>query len=392
MTDCSPQEEQVFSRLPSPDDRRDDGGFILPLVMVALAILSLALWSAVSVFELATRSTGDLREDVEFEIAAAKLEARLSYLLVTEPLGPSGLRLGGYRISRDQVLGLAPLSEAQMSRALPNFLYFDGRDYEPPVFSDRERASLNGVSLQLQDRAGLVNLNAPDETALGRLLALSGIKDKDARRLAATLADYTDRDDLKRLDGAERQAYQSEELPPPRNGPMRNVNDAFNALGWNTVTGPQRVTIVENAYVGPSAAPKNVNTATSLTLRSWFGLSAAQAARVIEMRTSDPFRSLYEFTGRTGLAVAESELNNYTVPAATVRVRLKRPGPRCRVYEVWISQSEGADSRPLFIRSRSDKSCVGQTSATQDGENQPDGVPIPFPDSPGLFPPGDRGN
>lgn len=367
-----------------------EAGFILPLVLVALAMMSLALWSAVSVFELATRNTQDLRDDVRLEIAVTNIEARLGYLMTTQPIGPAGLRLGGYRISSAQAIGMAPLTEEQLSAGLPDYLYLDGRTYMPPLLSKNDPTLPDKLTVQLQDRAGLVNLNSQDEAMLQRMLSDLQVDAKAARRLSGALLDYTDRDDFKRLEGAEREAYERESLPPPRNEPLRNQRDAFNALGWSDLDADVRDEILNNTYVGPAGAPKNVNTASVLSLKSWFDLSPTQIERIMKSRLTLPFRSLDEFAIRSGLPIVESELNSYTLPSATVRLKVQRSGPRCRLFEVWLSQSNGTSSRPLFFGTRTDMSCPASKGARNSTETKPNAEVVPFPDLPNLFPAGSR--
>lgn len=360
-------------------------GFVLPLVLVVLAVLSLALWSAVSVFEFATRNIRDLRDDVRFEMTSSTLEARLGYLMLTEPIGPAGLRVGGERVTRDQALGVTPLTEAQMSRLLPNYLYLDGRPYQSPENSADSANADPGIVIRLQDRSGLINMNAQDEAAFSRMLLALDIDKNDAQGMAATLVDYTDRDQLKRLEGAEKPVYVRQDLPPPLDEPMRAEFEAFNALGWERLNEGERREIAEHSYAALISAPKNVNTASAFALRTWFDLSESQAARILKDREIDPYRSVYEFSARTGIALPESELNSYTIPSSTIRLRIERPGARCRIWEVWVSQPEVVGARPLFFRNREDMTCPRKSA-----EKQPDGVPSPFPHSPGLLSRGER--
>jgi len=196
--------------LPPQDNQ---AGFILPIVMVALAVISLSIWAALSALESTRKDLSDLRADIRLQRAALVAEARVAYLLATEPLGAAGLRQGARRFRFEDGLVANPEGNRSVD-PLANVLRFDNRAYVMPVWNDVL------AEVRLQDEAGLLNLNVTDAVALERLLRNHEVDERAARELVAALHDFIDADDLKRLNGAEATEYERAGLTPPPNRPL----------------------------------------------------------------------------------------------------------------------------------------------------------------------------
>lgn len=80
----------------------------------------------------------------------------------------------------------------------------------------------NGVELIVQDTSGLLNAASPPEFLLTRFAERYGGPSALGRQLAAALADWQDKDDLPRLDGAEQQDYADGFI---RNAPIQYIEE-----------------------------------------------------------------------------------------------------------------------------------------------------------------------
>jgi general secretion pathway protein K len=80
--------------------------------------------------------------------------------------------------------------------------------------------------------AGRIDLNNSSDELLGALLRSQGLSEVDATRWLATLRDWQDSDDERRLDGAEWADYRAAGLRyGPRNAPLKSVDELQMLLG-----------------------------------------------------------------------------------------------------------------------------------------------------------------
>lgn len=93
---------------------------------------------------------------------------------------------------------------------------------------------LNGlvVELRVQDALGLVDINQAPVEVLSRLLVALGLPEMQAQNLTDAIADWRDRDDLRRLHGAERDDYVAAGRGHlPRNRGFDRVDELRHVLG-----------------------------------------------------------------------------------------------------------------------------------------------------------------
>ena len=203
------------------------------------------------------------------------MEARLAYLLLTEPVGQRGLRVGGDRLDASGMLAAPMLSGL---RSVGGFevqeLVFDGRPYR--LTSGQGRYI---IEVEVQDEAGLLNLNGGDEPAIERLLGDIGVRGREAAYLAATLSDFVDGDDVRRLQGAEARHYRSAGRPEPRNVPLRSPPVALAALGWSDgLSAGQARRFFALSAASPVTQRLNLNTAPPAVLGAVLGVDGRAIA------------------------------------------------------------------------------------------------------------------
>jgi general secretion pathway protein K len=96
----------------------------------------------------------------------------------------------------------------------------------------RAYLSATGTRIELQDAAGLIDINVASSFLLSRYLASHGVEESEAEKLMQTLADYKDSDDVRSPLGAEAPEYAAAQLPPPANTRLRAPQELHNVLGW----------------------------------------------------------------------------------------------------------------------------------------------------------------
>lgn len=316
-------------------DRSGARGYVLILAAVVVALLALVLLAVARVQGDVSPGLRALQREVDSEVVAHSTVARVGYLLLTEPIGPRSVVVGGPR-----ELGGASSMGMHNGRELR----LDGRFYAVGGFE----AGSEEAFVSVQDEAGLLSLNTGDSAALGALLSQSGIA--NARGLAGALVDYTDEDDLTGLAGAEEDAYRRLGLPGPFNQELTTRWLALEALGWREAVGVEDH--AGDFWMNVSAAPRdaslNVNTAPLAVLAA--ALGAARAARALVARRSQAeLATREEIEELTGVNTRADGVVLATEVGAAFRVVVAFPGGR-RVYESQFVLAEPGAGQPMYWR------------------------------------------
>lgn len=118
-------------------------------------------------------------------------------------------------------LGTLPLSQAGLGDP-PDSIRLDDTPYTD-----------SGGTVQFQETGGLINLNGLPDDVLQRFLASFGVPQARLAPLVDALRDFTDADDLRRLNGAESEQYRAAGRPDlPRNQPLQSPEELRDVLGW----------------------------------------------------------------------------------------------------------------------------------------------------------------
>ena len=328
-----------------------DQGFVLPLVLVFIALLSLSILSAAQALDTSQLRLERTRQQSRTELAGASAQARLAYLLLTEPMGHRGLRIGGDRLDASGVLAVAVPNGLRSARGEKvRELIFDGRPYRLDALQRRYI-----VELEIQDEAGLLNFNGGDEPAIERLLWQVGIRGREAAHLAATLSDFVDADDLRRLEGAEARNYRRTGRAAPRNAPLRNPGVALAAYGWDDGVSPaQARQLFDLVTAAPVAQRLNVNTAPPAVLAAVLGLDDRATRYVVSERQNRTLMSIDDIAAVTGKPLAGGITDLTGLPSRRLLLRIKvhdRLGREPSYeYRTGLTVGIGEDESPLVFQ------------------------------------------
>lgn len=280
-------------------------GFILPMALFAIALISLAVVLMMEASWARQRQARLNREQLVADQSADTAVARVAFLLAASPLAARSLEIAAVR----------PSSPRIERRSQSFALMLDGRAYE---FA-RAAGDVAIVRFALQDEAGLVNLNGADQAAVARLLALQGVPERVAVQFAARLADYTDADDLERLNGADGPAYRNAGLPPARNRPLDAPLQAFSTLGWSGSLEPGQVCrfLTASATLAPRSA-FNPNTASLDALQTILDVQESAAMRVRATREKQLLLSAEEVLALSGSPRTDLQMRAF--PSRSLRL------------------------------------------------------------------------
>jgi hypothetical protein len=167
-------------------------------------------------------------------------------------------------------------------------LSLDGRVY----------AGMGRVRFALQDEAGMVALNSASPQRLEGLLTRFDDTEGSVATLLDTLEDYRDGNTLKRLNGAEREEYAAAGLPPPSDRDLRSAPEILQILGWREWFAA-RPEFRLHAWLSAGRSDAFNPNVVPASLLEWLpGMAPATAARVVDEREREPFRSVPDFKAR----------------------------------------------------------------------------------------------
>jgi general secretion pathway protein K len=175
-------------------------------------------------------------------------------------------------IARNVVAGAEAEALADSGVALAVFNLLD------PVES--QRWSVNGephalavtggsLSIRLEDEALKINPSFATEAQLAGLFEAIGVDRSLARRLGASIADWVDRDDVPRPDGAERGEYLAAGLPYiPANAALQSLDELAWVMGMTpdilAAARPYLTVYTELAAPDPAVAPPVIRRALTI--------------------------------------------------------------------------------------------------------------------------------
>lgn len=174
-------------------------GYALAAVLWLLAGLSMVVALVNDSAVTAKERVAMLRDRINFMQTSINARAQIQYRLSASMATPGGLHDGSTIISTDRTL------------------YQIGDNHW----------------VTLQDSGGLLNLNHFDPDLLSRHLQNCGVPPEQSPALLDALQDYTDSDNLSRINGAESDVYTWNKQPPPRNSALLSSAEVWNIWGWS---------------------------------------------------------------------------------------------------------------------------------------------------------------
>ncbi len=326
---------------------RAQSGAALLITLWILVIMTLVIgWvgqtSRQAIEELLSVQT---RQQAEF--AMADTLATVQYLLITRPTNLHGLLID---FSPDQ---LDPNIDPLSYMAQPAF---QGRVL---LLDDQPYFGTQGARFSIQDSGGLVGLNSLSNQRFSQLLGVLGVPIQERGILLDRLLDYTDFDDLVRLNGAERDDYlRAGRLPPP-NRPLLSPWELQNILGFEQfpeLFTEHRLPRLTTALSGHAL---NLNTSPAEILQLQPEIDAHHAETIVAAR---PLRSLGEASQIVGRPINLEITEVAYAPTQTFRITIFHPDtplarevlltltPSSRLPFPWMAEYDFNLERPRITR------------------------------------------
>jgi general secretion pathway protein K len=236
------------------------------------------------------------------------------------------------------------LAEAGVFLAIPRLLDPTPETQWRPDGLERVIAYGSGaIRITVQDEGGKVDLNtAPDELLSG-LLGVLGVGPDETARLVDAIADWKDDDDLRRVNGAERDDYKRAGLSwVPRNGPFEAVEELRLVLGMTPELYERMLPFITIYSTSPRVNPA---TAPAEVLRGLPGASADMVASFLAARARSQTGSQTALPPMPGL---EQFLSPGQTQAVTIRSEGRTPGGGLFIREAVVGLTGKPESPYAF--------------------------------------------
>lgn len=271
-----------------PSISGSQNGFVLAATLWILAAITLSA----GFFSLWTQKTLDMvqqtQQNLQGEIDMSSTRSVILYLLGTQRMTLAGLTI--------------PESEDDSEKALnplnPSAVPLGGEIF----LDDRPCQGVGTAYFSIQDEGGLMGLNAFSPDRLERLLGLLGVPAPHRGPMTDKLLDYTDMDDLHRLNGAEADEYERQKLPHPPNRRLLSSWEAGNILTWKDEPGLWRENALPRLTTVARGGAINLNTAPKQILKIMADVDENVAQRLIAAREKKAFPNVREFAKAAGLS------------------------------------------------------------------------------------------
>ena len=296
-------------------------GFALALTLWILAAIAVVvglvtLWALQSV-----RDAGADRARIEDMVAMHGTRDTLLYLGATRALTRAGLPV--------TVLS----DDARARRLLDDFGALDTTPRGGEIRMDgRPYLGDGNARFAIQDEAGLFSLVLPAAAGLDRVLAATGVPQREVPAYRDALLDYTDADSLKRLAGAEAREYEFAHLPPPPDRQLLLPSEAVHVLGWDSPPSQLRTLLSESTTF--ESGTIGINTMPAALLPFWLPGCPETCRAFIERRDRAPFMSARDAELALGISLPGDAVTDYrTLPSETWRLTLwGRSGAAERIH------------------------------------------------------------
>jgi len=197
------------------------GGFVLPYVLLVIAILSLSLTLIAQRIQSTSKVIAEIEAQFSGNIALNSAEADTIYALLTSVPAKNG-----YELNPEKEIDLFG---SEKERDIPPDIWPAKGDLRQSITSE------GTVIVKLRDGSGFVPVNNIDEEAILALTRSFGVSKKVQKSLTAKLLDYIDEDSHRQFLGGERADYRLRQMSPPTNASLRRLGELSNIMEWNGI-------------------------------------------------------------------------------------------------------------------------------------------------------------
>jgi len=198
----------------------------------------------------------------------------------------------------------------------------------------------------LQDDRGLLSLNWAPPTRRFAFYESLGVPQNRWGALEAKRLDYQDEDDLHRLNGAEKEHYLRAGLPPPSNRTLATPLEIRRILDFGSLLAEMDDARLLSMLTTAHSIDVNLNTAPVEVLMLLPGMTRETAERMVHIRRTAPFVSIWQTQQTFGIAASlEDDLNLFTGQSGNLVLWNQHTGTRQLVH--WTLTPSRVGERPM---------------------------------------------
>ncbi len=306
-------------------------GFALIAVLGLLMVLSLVAAFISSYAEQRLEQTFQLRQQLQGRLDQDATLATLLHVVATRPLLQNAYLLRTPPPPESRYDPFSNMAADVDINAYPH-LSVDGRRYQ----------GIGASTFALQDEGSLLSLLDPDRERWTALFRQNGLTPQQAERFLDQLQDYTDQDDLRRLNGATSSDYLNQGLASPPQRLMISPGQVFNLLD-STALHDQLLAMLPFA-TARSGQLHNLNTAPAAVLQTIPGIDESLAEALVQARQTKPFADLADANQRLGRIIPLDPLATPSQASPYLRIKLWTVMADCR-QPIWLGLSSTPTSR-----------------------------------------------
>ncbi|PAV25020.1 type II secretory pathway component PulK [Tamilnaduibacter salinus] len=282
-------------------------GFVLAVVLWSIAALTLITGGIVARINNTLEQAYSMRELALLQQQMMATEQTLLYMLSARPHNAAGADLDAGAVTTDTS---SPFGASAPEDTGGPTLRFDGTWY----------SGVGDSGYSLQDAGATLSLLEPRRETWLRIMELLGVPPADADRWFDQLLDYQDRDNLARLNGAEREAYQEQGLTLPPNRFPVTPHELKNL----PIAGkyPEITESLIRVSTSGAGTMSNLNTSPPIMLELIHFLTESDAQQVARSRGLEIIPSLSSASSRFGMLFQGGQFQTLWVPSGNVRIML----------------------------------------------------------------------
>ncbi len=295
-----------------------DEGFVLISVLGLLIVLSLIAAFISTYSQQRIELAEKIKQDIQLRLDEKATLSTLLHLFST----------------RQPTYGSLKLQES----ASPTMMNSDGLLM---ALDNRVYQGIGNIQFSLMDESSLLGLIDPDRTRWTSYLQSIDVSFSIADNFLDQLQDYTDKDDLRRLNGAVENDYVNAGMTLPPHRFMVSPGQVFNLLSapqWKSWLHDSMPYITET-----SGQVINLNTMPKILLASLPGIEDGLANQIVMEREKKPFENLPDANQRLGAILPLDALSTRFYFDNYIRVILRRSDIQCR-QQRWVGISLSPDS------------------------------------------------
>ena len=289
-------------------------GFILVATLWVLAGLGLLASYIDGLTDQNVQRALQHKHNIQHELDLYSTQATLVYLFATSRMN-------------DRALILEPKQYLVRGDAV-----VPGRGAQEILMNDTVYRGLGDVLFSIQDEGGLAPVNSHRFPSFSNMLNSVGLSDSARSLVIGRLQDYTDKNQVLSLNGAEFFEYRQKKLPMPANGLMKSPLELRKLMGFSEMITAEQWADLRPYLTMREVDGYNFNVMPKAVLMALFGNQQAVVQAIISLREEQRIHSLSQIEHVTGKRYLLDREDVRDIPSQAIRISLWKKNTARRTF------------------------------------------------------------